>query len=105
MFIFFVRKIINQSSMRSQIKLRFFNVKNDPMIVVRSMQLTQKQKKSEFKVLDSSISRIDKTTQQVCIFLLYSYTLYPLLSVNLYVIMFVESESEHAWCRDGSSYS
>ncbi|KAJ4462578.1 putative DNA repair protein RAD50 [Paratrimastix pyriformis] len=55
-------KLLHESHVKAQIKLRFYNVQGAVYLVQRNMQLTQKQVKMEFKVLDSALVTTDPTT-------------------------------------------
>lgn len=57
--------MIKESIVKAQIKLRLINVKGEHMLVVRNMQLSQKPKKTEFKVLESAIVTKDPKTGNV----------------------------------------
>lgn len=59
-------KLLHETHVKAQVKLRFFNVQGAVYLVQRNMQLTQKNVKMEFKVLDSALVTTDPTTGEVC---------------------------------------
>lgn len=54
-----------EREVKAQIKLRLVTVDKLPFVVTRSMALTQKQTKQEWKTLDSSIQSVNKVTKEV----------------------------------------
>ncbi|XP_068014082.1 DNA repair protein RAD50 [Melanerpes formicivorus] len=50
-------KVANETDVRAQIRLQFRDVNGEPLAVQRSMVCTQKGKKTEFKTLESVITR------------------------------------------------
>ena len=57
-------KSMNQASVKANIKLRFTNRAGNPMVVVRSMEVTQKKTALTFKALDGIIRTTDPVTGQ-----------------------------------------
>ena len=57
-------KSMNQASVKANIKLRFTNRAGNPMVVVRSMEVTQKKTSLTFKALDGIIRTTDPETGQ-----------------------------------------
>jgi len=57
-------KSIGQTSVKASIKLRFTNRAGNPMVVVRSMEVTQKKTSMSFKALDGIIRTTDADTGQ-----------------------------------------
>mmetsp|Transcript_16487 Transcript_16487/g.39219 ORF Transcript_16487/g.39219 Transcript_16487/m.39219 type:complete len:1428 (+) Transcript_16487:133-4416(+) len=57
-------KSMNQASVKANIKLRFTNRAGNPMVVVRSMEVTQKKTALTFKALDGIIRTTDPETGQ-----------------------------------------
>ena len=55
---------MNQASVKANIKLRFTNRAGNPMVVVRSMEVTQKKTNMSFKALDGIIRTTDPETGQ-----------------------------------------
>ncbi|GAX75467.1 hypothetical protein CEUSTIGMA_g2910.t1 [Chlamydomonas eustigma] len=57
-------KVANEVEVKAQIKLRFSTSTGQPVVVMRSYQLTQQKKDLQFKTLDSTLQTIDKNTGQ-----------------------------------------
>ncbi|KAL7460791.1 hypothetical protein ACHAXS_001231 [Conticribra weissflogii] len=57
-------KAVGQSNVKASIKLRFNNRGNNSMVVIRSMELTQKKTTMTFKQLDGILRTVDPTTGQ-----------------------------------------
>jgi DNA repair protein RAD50 len=55
-------KSIGQSSVKASIKLRFNNRGNHSMVVIRSMEVTQKKATANFKALDGILRTVDPNT-------------------------------------------
>jgi DNA repair protein RAD50 len=55
---------MNQASVKANIKLRFTNRAGNPMVVIRSMEVTQKKTNMSFKALDGIIRTTDPETGQ-----------------------------------------
>lgn len=53
----FLLKVANETDVRAQIRLQFRDVNGELVAVQRSMVCTQKGKKTEFKTLESVITR------------------------------------------------
>jgi DNA repair protein RAD50 len=53
---------IGQSSVKANIKLRFNNTEGSSMVVVRSMEVTQKKATASFKALDGTIRTVNRET-------------------------------------------
>ena len=57
-------KVAREPEVKAQIKLRFNTSTGQPVVVVRSFQLTQKKATMTFKTLDSTLQTINKDTGQ-----------------------------------------
>lgn len=57
-------KISGDSEVKAQIKLRFLTSTRQPVIVIRSFQLTQKKATMQYKALDNTLQTVNKTTGQ-----------------------------------------
>lgn len=55
-------KLVNESEIKAQIKLKFKNVKGQTMVATRSLQISQKKSKLEQKTLESLLVTTDATT-------------------------------------------
>jgi DNA repair protein RAD50 len=58
-------KVIGDTEVKAQIRLKFRAVNKKPMVTIRSFQLTQKKDKTEFKQLEAVIQTKDEKTGKV----------------------------------------
>ena len=59
-------KVANERTIKAQVKLKFRNIKNSPMICMRSLQATQGPRKVTQKTLETVLSTRDPDTGEVC---------------------------------------
>lgn len=63
-------KLAHATEVKAQVRLKFRNVNKQPMIVTRSLQLTQKKTKTEMKTLESLLVMKDPISGEVALLLL-----------------------------------
>ncbi|KAI8869980.1 hypothetical protein GQ42DRAFT_21513 [Ramicandelaber brevisporus] len=57
-------KIAHEVDIKAQVRLKFHNIKRDELVVIRSMQLTQKKTTATFKTLESALIMRNPVTGQ-----------------------------------------